>query len=83
MTILKDVLAELIGMFAADARLSAAVLVVVALSAALIDLAGVEPLLGGGLLLAGCLLLVVGSVRRAARRSRAGRVRRARAPNPG
>lgn len=70
MTLLKDVLGELIGMFVGDARLSAAVLIVVALSAALIDLAGVEPLLGGGLLLAGCLLLVVESVRRSARRAK-------------
>lgn len=55
MTILKDVFAELFGMFVGDARLSAAILVVVALAAGLIHLAGASPLIGGGVLLAGCL----------------------------
>lgn len=69
MTILEDVLAELIGMFLGDARLTAAILIVVALSAALIDVAGVEPLIGGGVLLVGCLVLVVESARRSGRRA--------------
>jgi hypothetical protein len=69
MTILKDVLAELVGMFLGDARLAAAILIVVALSAALIDVAGVEPLIGGGVLLVGCLSLVVESARRSGRRA--------------
>jgi hypothetical protein len=68
MTILKDVLAELVAMFLGDARLTAAILVVVALSAMLIDVAGIEPLAAGVVLLAGCLLLLVESVRRSARR---------------
>ena len=71
MTMLKDVLAELIGMFLGDARLTAAILVVVALSAALIDIAGLEPLIGGGVLLVGCLMVVVESVRRSGRRTKA------------
>lgn len=50
MTILGDILAELIGMLLGDARLSAAILVVVAAAAALTDLAGAEPLVGGGVL---------------------------------
>ncbi|MBK45979.1 MAG: hypothetical protein CMN20_11875 [Roseovarius sp.] len=70
MTILKDVLAELFGMFVGDARLTAAVLVVVAASAALIDLAGVAPILGGGALLAGCLAVLVAAVLRTARRKK-------------
>lgn len=69
MTMLKDVLVELIGMFLGDARLTAAILVVVALSAVLIDVAGIEPLIGGGVLLVGCLLLVVESVRRSGRQT--------------
>lgn len=70
MTILADVLKELMGMFVADARLSAAVLIVVAASAGLIDVAEVDPLIGGLGLLSGCLVVVVESVRRAARRAR-------------
>lgn len=71
MTILKEVLSELVSMFVGDASLSASILVVVALSAALIDLGGVDPLVGGGALLAGCLAVLVGAVARAARRQRA------------
>jgi hypothetical protein len=74
MSILKDVLAELIGMFVGDARLSGAVLIVVVVSASLIDLAGFDPLIGGTALLAGCLVVVVASVRRGARRAEAARV---------
>lgn len=71
MSILKEVLAELLGMFIGDARLSAAVLAVVALSAALIVLAKIDPLVGGGLLLGGCLAVLVEGVLSAARRHRA------------
>lgn len=67
MTILKDVLAELFGMFLGDARLSAAILVVVAVAAGVIRLAGAPPLLGGAILLAGCLAVMIGAVLRAAR----------------
>jgi len=67
MSILKDVLAELFGMFVADARLTAAILAVVALVAVLIDGAGVHPLIGGGLLLIGSLGVLVAAVLWAAR----------------
>ncbi|WP_233253168.1 DUF1127 domain-containing protein [Paracoccus binzhouensis] len=67
MTILKDVLAELVGMFIGDARLSAAILAVVAVAVALIDLAQVEPLIGGGVLLVGSLAVVPIAARLAAR----------------
>jgi len=70
MSILKEVLAELLGMFIGDARLSAGVLGVVALSAVLIDLAKINPLIGGAALLAGCLAVVVEGVFSAARRQR-------------
>lgn len=68
MIILRDVLAELFGMFVGDARLTAAVLVIVAVAAALIDLGDVPPLIGGGVLLVGCLIVLIGAVVRAARR---------------
>jgi hypothetical protein len=67
MRILTDVLAELFGMFVADARLTFAILVLVGASAALIDLTDIGPLFGGGLLLVGCQVVVVGSVHGAAR----------------
>lgn len=67
MTILKDVLSELLGMFLGDARLSAAILLVVAVAAGVIDLAGASPLVGGGVLLVGCLTVMIGAVLRAAR----------------
>jgi hypothetical protein len=68
MTILKDVLAELIGMFISDARLSAAVLAVVAVAAALIELLRVDPMISGGVLLFGCMSVLIAAVHRAARR---------------
>lgn len=69
MTILKDVFAELIGMFVGDAMLSAAVLAVVALAALLIEVGHVLPLIGGGVLLVGCLAVLIGAVRRASLRA--------------
>lgn len=68
MTILKDVLVELFGMFVSDGWLSLGILLLVAGAAGLIELVGIDPLIGGGLLLAGCLVVVIESVRRAARR---------------
>ncbi|MEQ8862254.1 MAG: hypothetical protein RIC54_02470 [Thalassobaculum sp.] len=68
MTILRDVLAELISMFVGDALLTATVLVVVGFAAALIDLGSVTPLVGGGVLLVGCLVVLASAVARAARR---------------
>jgi hypothetical protein len=67
MTILKDVLAELFGMFVSDARLTAAILAVVAIAAALIWFADAA-LLGGAVLLSGCLAVLIESVRREPRR---------------
>jgi hypothetical protein len=66
-TVLKEVIAELIGMFIGDARLTLAVLGIVAGTAALIELAGIEPIDAGGILLAGCLLLLIENVHRSAR----------------
>lgn len=67
MTILKDVLTELIGMFVGDVRLSFSILIVVAMAAGTIDLAGTPPIVGGAVLLAGCLAVVIFAVLRAAK----------------
>jgi len=66
MSILKEVLSELFGMFVGDAWLSIAILVVVAASAGLARGAG-SPLLAGAVLLVGCVLVLLGAVARAAR----------------
>lgn len=68
MSILKDVLSELFGMFVSDARLTAAILAMVAVAAVLIDGTALPPLAGGIALLAGCIAVLVISVRREARR---------------
>ncbi|MBN2629272.1 MAG: hypothetical protein JXR75_01880 [Rhodobacteraceae bacterium] len=68
MTLLNDVVAELTGMFLGDARLSAAILSVVAGAAGLIHAANLPPLAGGGLLLVGCLGVLILAVLRSARR---------------
>lgn len=73
MNIVRDVLAELFGMFLGDARLAGSILVVVAVCAALIDIAGVTPLVAGLVLLTGCLVVLVGAVLTAARRQQADR----------
>ncbi len=70
MSILKAVLAELLGMFVADIRLTAAILCVVAAAAVLVDLMDLAPLLGGAVLLAGCLGVTVAGVLLGARRVR-------------
>ena len=70
MTIVIDVVKELFGMFVADAFLSTAVLAVVAVSAGLGEIADVDTLVCGLVLLLGCLFVVVESVRRAALRAR-------------
>ena len=68
MSLLKEVLAELVGMFLADARLSAAVLALVAMVAGLVDGVGLDPLLGGGRLLVGCLAILAAVTTANARR---------------
>ena len=72
MSVLREVLAELAGMFVGDARLTSAILALVAVSFALIRLAGVAPLVGGLVLLFGCLALLAGSVLRQSRQVRRG-----------
>lgn len=67
MTMLKELAAELIGMFVAEKRLAIAVLAIVAVAGSLVDFAGLNPLAGGAALLFGCLILLIESVCRAAR----------------
>ncbi|HEX3536080.1 MAG TPA: hypothetical protein VHU15_04885 [Stellaceae bacterium] len=66
MTLIKDVAVELAGMFVGDARLTLAILAVIAAAAA-ICLSGAEPLIGGAALLLGSLAVLLDSVRRGAR----------------
>jgi hypothetical protein len=67
MTLLKEIAAELLGMFVGNARLTLAVLATVAGSAVVICLTGADPLIGGGMLLVGCLGLLLENVLRSAR----------------
>lgn len=68
MNILRDVLLELFSMFVADVRLTAAILVTVAVAALIIDVTGWPPLVGGAVLLLGCIAVLFLSVRREAAR---------------
>jgi hypothetical protein len=70
MSIIVDVAKELLGMFLADARLTITTLILVAVVAALISGLRVDPMLGGGLLLLGSLVIVVEAAVREARRRR-------------
>lgn len=64
MMLLKEIGAELVGMFLADGHLTIGVLALIAIAAALVEVAGTAPLLGGAVLLLGCALLLVETVRR-------------------
>lgn len=67
MRIVGEVLSELFGMFVADARLTLAVLCLVAVVAGLVGTIKLGPLLAGGILLFGCLAIIVEAVAREAR----------------
>ena len=67
MTMLKEVVAELIGMFVGERRLTIAVLMIVAMAGCLVDFTGLDPLVGGAVMLFGCLILLIESVCRSAR----------------
>ena len=67
MTMVKELATELSGMFFAEKRLAIAVLAIVAVAGSLVDFAGLDPLVGGAVLLFGCLILLIESVCRAAR----------------
>lgn len=69
--IVAEVGRELLGMFIADARLTATTLALVAAVAGLVAALHVAPLLGGSLLLLGCLAIPVEAAIRETRRRRA------------
>lgn len=66
MTIIIEVLKELFAMFVADARLTLAILLLVATVAGLVG-SGAGPVIGGGVLLFGSLAILVYSVIREAK----------------
>ena len=68
MNILKEVLSELLSMFVADARPTAAILVIVAVAALLINATSLPTLAWGVILLVGCVIVLFLSVRREAAR---------------
>jgi hypothetical protein len=67
MTVLRELAAELIGMFVGEKRLTVAVLAIVAAAGSLVDFTNLNSLVGGALLLFGCLVLLIESVCRSAR----------------
>ena len=67
MTMLKELAAELIGMFVGEKRLTVSVLAIVAAAGSLVDFTNLNSLVGGALLLFGCLVLLIQSVWRSAR----------------
>jgi uncharacterized membrane protein len=68
MTILRDLVRELVGMFLADARLTSAILVLVVLVAGLVHELGMNTGAGGTILTVGCLAILVEAATREARR---------------
>jgi len=67
MTILKELAAELIGMFAGEKRLTLAVLAVVAAAEFLLVFTSLNRLIAGAVLLFGCALALIENVCRSAR----------------
>jgi len=66
--LLRDIAKELLGMFLADARLTGAILLLIAVVAALTESHAVRPLIAGGLLLIGSLGILVMAAWRESRR---------------
>ena len=67
MSVIRLVAREFLGMFVDDGNLALLALVLVAAVASAVKLLALPPLLGGALLLVGCLAILLQSVRRAAR----------------
>ncbi|GGF50803.1 hypothetical protein GCM10007301_07740 [Azorhizobium oxalatiphilum] len=68
MKFLRSVIAELLGMFIDDGALALASVALIAVVALAVEVAGTPPLASSVLLLAGCLAILLESVRRAARK---------------
>jgi hypothetical protein len=67
MTMIRIVFGELVGMFVDDGNLALLALILIALITAAVKLLALPPLIGGLLLLVGCLAILLESARRAAR----------------
>ena len=67
MNVIRLVLKELVGMFVDDGSLALLALILIALITAAVKVLGLPPLIGGFLLLPGCLAILLESARRAAR----------------
>jgi hypothetical protein len=65
MNVIRIAISELIGMFIDDGSLAAFSLILVIVVAGAVKLLALPPLIGGLLLLLGCLAILVYSVRRA------------------
>jgi hypothetical protein len=68
MRLISTILSELFSLFVDDGSLALQVVGLIAVVAALVKLAGLAPLWGGGLLLLGCLAILALSLARMARR---------------
>lgn len=68
MNVLKLILSETVGLFIDDGALALLAILLIAFVAALVKYAGIDGLLGAGILFVGCLLILAESVARAARR---------------
>jgi len=67
MTVLREVVAELVAMFVAEKRLTTAVLGIVIAPGCFAKLTDLNPLVGGAVILLGCQILLIESVWRSAR----------------
>ncbi len=68
MTVLRIALSELIGMFIDDGSLATLCLILILVIAGAMEFLAMPPLMGGLLLLVGCLAILLYSVRRAVKR---------------
>jgi type IV secretory pathway VirB2 component (pilin) len=67
MAMLRELVAELVGMFAGEKRLTLAVLAVIAAAELLLDFTSLNQLIAGAVLLFGSALLLIENVCRSAR----------------
>ena len=67
MTMIRLVFKELVGMFVDDGSLALLALILIALIAAAVKVLALPPLIGGLLLLVGCMAILLESARRGAR----------------
>jgi len=68
MSLIREIVAELSSMFAADGRLALGALIVIAIAAILVSALPTHPLAAGVVLLVGCLAILVAAADREAKR---------------